>query len=758
MKMKSKSVAMFLAIFMFLLFSILACSMVIGSMADTSVTVELTDSDGLGLSGGKVDYKGGPVSPGTWFSFGTTGSDGKVSKDLTSDYTYSFRMEYAMTSEEQSQYVGTDPVTISFQTSKVTVQLETCGHAGLSGGKVQYRGSVSPGTWNKFGTTGSDGTVSREMFPGYFWFGVEYKQTYAEKQQDVSASSTVTFTTTGVTLWFSGSIEYRGYPSSGTWFTFTKPTMEMLPGTRTFRFAGKDKYQLSIDVSSCSMEKSIIIAELLDHTNKGIEGGVASYAPGGSWLTLGTTDSKGVICKAFDGTFGNVKVRMTYNQGSQVKTQYQPTNSIYNFQTVEAVVKLIDHAGTGLSNGEVWQGGGYWQLQGYTDASGELKLEMFPGTYKFRMNYNWGAETKWQDISTPVVFQTVEVKARLETCTGTGVPGGSASYAQGSWRSLGTTDASGDTPPMELLPGTYKFRMSYNGRSETKDGVSVALGGTNQQTVLFKASAVTLHYSGSIVYDGGSWMPFTKPSMVLLPGDYRFKFDGIQMIITVPECGSVEKRILVVKLYDHTGKGGLQQTQVQDFVKTNFGGSWISLGQTDANGILICGLDTSSLGNINIVVVWKQGSQAKSQDASNSIYTFQTVEAVVKLLDHNGVGLPGGKVRQGGGYWETHGYTDINGELNIEMFPGNYKLEMSYSGTSQTYNSADISSPVVFQTGYVVSGGHAIKASLGGSWYPYTPPGMELLPGTYTFVFDSSAPGGTTQPVTVTAGSVTNID
>jgi len=209
-------------------------------------------------------------------------------------------MEYASTSEEKSEYVGSDPVTVAFQTSNITVKLETCDHTGLSGGSVKYRGSVSPGTWFSFGTTGSDGTVNKEMFPGNWWFSMEYLQTYEEKQQDVSSNPTVTFTTTTVTLWFSGSIKYFGKISSGTLFTFAKPSMEMLPCTLTFRFANDPACQLNIDVSGCSVEKSIIIAKLLDHTGTGIAGGVASYAPGGSWLSLGTTDANGVICKAFD--------------------------------------------------------------------------------------------------------------------------------------------------------------------------------------------------------------------------------------------------------------------------------------------------------------------------------------------------------------------------------------------------------------------------------------------------------------------------
>ena len=412
--------------------------------AETAVTVVVKDSQGNPISNAVIKYKGGPVSPGTWFKFGKTGPDGTYTGSLPSGYTYSFRAEYAYTYDEKDVNVGDSPVTVEFQTSKITVVLRTCDGVGLEGAKVRYRGSISPGTWQYFGHTGPDGKVCRELFPGNYWFRVEYMQTKDVKQQDVSVDPVVVFTTTRVTIWFSGKVQYLGQISTGTWFTFTKPTMEMLPGTFTFRFAGKDKYKLNIEVSGCSLEKSIIIAELLDHNGDGIEGGKAKYAPGGTWYYLGTTDANGVIIKAVDGKLGNVKVRMTYNQGSQEKIQYQPSNSIFRFQTVEAVIKLIDHEGSGLPGGAVYQGGGYWQFHGYTDENGELRLEMFPwGPYKFRVTYSHTSETKWAYVDTPVVFQT-------------GMVHWTGDYPKPVKASLGGTWVA-FTQDMELLPGTYKF-------------------------------------------------------------------------------------------------------------------------------------------------------------------------------------------------------------------------------------------------------------------------------------------------------------
>jgi len=118
----------------------------ISADSTTTVTVEVKDSQGNPLSGVKIWYKGGPISPGTWFVFGYTGVDGRVSKDLPSGYTYNFRAEYANTMAMKSQYVDDEPITVEFQTSKITVRLESSERIGLKGGNVKYRGSISPGT------------------------------------------------------------------------------------------------------------------------------------------------------------------------------------------------------------------------------------------------------------------------------------------------------------------------------------------------------------------------------------------------------------------------------------------------------------------------------------------------------------------------------------------------------------------------------------------------------------------------------------
>ncbi len=80
----------------------------------------------------------------------------------------------------------------------------------------------------------------------------------------------VTFKTTAVTLYSSGSISHGS--ANGGWYPFTKPTMEMFSGTRTFLINGT---QVPIEVGGCSMSKAVNILKLKDHNGQPLTGGAA---------------------------------------------------------------------------------------------------------------------------------------------------------------------------------------------------------------------------------------------------------------------------------------------------------------------------------------------------------------------------------------------------------------------------------------------------------------------------------------------------
>jgi hypothetical protein len=296
-------------------------------------------------------------------------------------------------------------------------------------------------------------------------------------------------------------------------------------------------------------------------------------------------------------------------------------------------------------------------------------------------------------------------------------------------------DCTGDTCTVDGIVAT--LTVSFPGKSSVHTYVKVDDGSANSAA------------GGDV--DSRTYKA-DETSMAVLKNTYDVvvKIGSDADIVDAVDCTGNVCWVQLLNLVGHDGSGvaGGKATPA-------FGGSWGAqcAGQTNAKGRLWCALTNPNFTKFRMT--YNQGSVEQLLVQLNTTkYTWQTVEAVIELQDHSGSGLSGGKVDQGGGYWQEHGYTGLDGKFRLEMFPGTYKFRMDYNHTSQE-KSQDISTPVVFQTGYVISAGTAIRASLGGMWVAYTPPGMELLPGTYQFVFASPTPSP--QSVTVTAGTVTNV-
>jgi hypothetical protein len=413
------------------------------------IALRLIDSAGAPLNGGTARYQ-----HGSWyFAPGYTGNEPTAPGILAYAIpglvgTVTNEMRFNNTTQTVTQDASVNSV-YQFQTRQLTLRLETCSGSPLNGGNARYGiGGTYTTWWFPGGATGTSaaGETHAQVFPGTYSFEMQYKGT-ADRKLSVAVpntDTTLTWQTTNVTLNYSGAISYGGAVGDSAWFT--KPSMELLPGTYMFHFRDTPSgagVRLPLTFSGCSFTKSLIVTHLLDHSGNGIAGGVVSYAPGGTWLPLGTTDANGNAYLLADGSLGSIQVRMTYHQGSPVQVFSQPAHSVFTFQTVQGTISLHDHAGAGLAGGSVEQGGGYWDPVGTTDGSGNVYWELFPGTYKFRMSYNTGSVEMTQDIATPVVFQTGAVHSDSGTAT---------QYAQGSWQPF--------VQDVELLPGTWHFTFS----------------------------------------------------------------------------------------------------------------------------------------------------------------------------------------------------------------------------------------------------------------------------------------------------------
>ena len=285
---------------------------------------------------------------------------------------------------------------------------------------------------------------------------------------------------------------------------------------------------------------------------------------------------------------------------------------------------------------------------------------------------------------------TVAVIVRLYDSEGNGLQGASVDYALGSWYTFGTTGPDGSVS--RDFPDTttnLKIRLTYKGKSETKT--------QNIQT------------------------------------EPEFLFTTIRT---------------TVKLLDSSGVG------LSGGVVTYSAGSWWPFGTTDASGETVSEL----LGNGSYLfrMSYAGASIDANQDIKiDSIVVFNTVNVAVRLEDCDGNGLPGGVVTYAKGSWLNFGTTDGTGNAYKELLPIQYNFKVAYSHTSdEEPGDVGVNPTVLFKTGRVYcTDGSIEKVALGGTWVVFTHPAMDLLPGTYNFVFLD----GSSQYITVEACHVITI-
>ncbi|MCR4433435.1 MAG: cadherin-like domain-containing protein, partial [Caldiserica bacterium] len=301
----------------------------------TIAYLRLTNHNGDALAGGTA--RGGYTTPNSWLVAGSTNNDGML-LDIRNGKPSS--LAYEMSFNNTKSVKGPqDPSANSFfdfQTVLLTLRLETCGGTALDGGHPRYGiGSTYTTWWFPGGVTGTSapGETAAEFFPGTYSFEMQYKATADAKLNIVipNANTKVTWQTTKVTLQYSGSISYGGSTGNSTWFT--KPSMELLPGTYKFDFRGAGRMDLTF--SGCCFDKTLAVIKVLEEDGTPQPGATARWwvDSGTPNSVLGTTDSDGLLLNLMDGILADVFIDVTYANVTLPPLRQNPaSNSFYVFR------------------------------------------------------------------------------------------------------------------------------------------------------------------------------------------------------------------------------------------------------------------------------------------------------------------------------------------------------------------------------------------------------------------------------------------
>ena len=333
----------------------------------TRVAVQLQDSTDALIDTGATQYYAG-----AWRDMGST-SGGQAFKELLPG-TYTFAMAYAYGRQEKSQNIIVNS-TVTFQTTRVAVQLQDSTGTLMDTGKVQYYA----GAWRDMGST-SVGQTFKELLPGTYTFAMTYAYGRQEKSQNVSTNQIVVFQTTrvavqlkdstdalmdtGATQYYAGAWRDMGSTSGGQAFK------ELLPGTYTFSmtyaYGRQEKAQNISTNPTVVFQTTRLSVQLQNSTGTLMDTGTVQYYAG-AWRDMGSTSGGQAFKELLPGTY---TFSMVYAYGRQEKSQNVSINPTVVFTTGRV------HSDSGSCT---YYYAGAWRV--FTQ-----DMELIPATYTFRFN------------------------------------------------------------------------------------------------------------------------------------------------------------------------------------------------------------------------------------------------------------------------------------------------------------------------------------------------------------------------------------
>ena len=485
-----------------------------------NVAVKLNDSSNNPIAGGNVSY-----NAGGWRGFGITDDSGTVYKEIL-PRAYTFRMKYDGAIVSKRQDVSVDPI-VNFSTIGVAVRFEDSNGNSLSGGNIFY----NSGGWKNLGTTNKTGIIYVEILPRNYRFKIQYEGAIAYITQDVSANSTIVFSTVNITVKFEdstgnpladGNISYYsgGWKYIGTTNSTGNITKEVLP--RKYKFKMLYKGAINYITQDISLNPIVnfstvnVAIRFEDSNSNPMAGGNISYHSGG-WKYLGITNETGTI---------NIEIlprtyvfRVKYDYTTISKRQDVSLDQLVVFSTTNVTVHFENSSGVPINNSKIYYYSGGWKELGITNDSGIVNGELLPRKYTFKLEWDNTSISKRQDINIDpnIIFNTIKVTVKLVNDNNTGLSGGVAKYYAKGWKDFGITNDDGETFN-ELLPRKYTFRMTYN-----KSSINKAQNLADDPIVIFNTTI--LYNKRPISRSGGPYYGFTNQS-VQFNGSESYDPDG----------------------------------------------------------------------------------------------------------------------------------------------------------------------------------------------------------------------------------------
>ncbi|MBS1780762.1 MAG: T9SS type A sorting domain-containing protein [Bacteroidetes bacterium] len=603
----------------------------------------------------------------------------------------------------------------------------------LQGGTARGGNGASYSGWFVSGATDVNGVLFdvRSNAPATMSYEMKFNNTTSVLTQNVTANNVFNFKTNRLTLKIQtcsgdplagGTARYGAGSSYSTYF-FPAPNNTDANGqTSAEFFPGTYSFEMGIN-STTQVKSSVVLPNadttLIWQTTKVTLNWPYDIAYGGSG------DSRYFNKPSMELLPGTVNFNF---RGPAGYNYTAITISGCSLTLTPGIVRLVNAANAPLSGGVVdgYQGG--WSNYGTTGANGNL-LVLGKNPSSLRMTYNSGSQQMNGinfSVNPIVTFQTKVVTMELKDASGGhSLEGDNLMYYAGGWHIFGSGVTTGGTETMELLPGSYSFKMGYGGGSQQISNQNIGIN----PLVTFQTTVVTMELKDAsgghslegdnLMYYAGGWHTFGSgtttggtETMELLPLSYSFKmgYGGGSQQISNQNVGTnplvtFQTILVTMELKDASCGHSLEGNSLMYYA-----GGWHTFG----SGATTSGTETMEL--LPLSYSFKLGYGGASQQisnqnvATNPLVSYHTVVVTLTLKDPSSNPISGGVGTYYAGGWNAFGVTDASGQVSKELLPVTYSYKMAYA--SKSNQKSNILAPSVVN--FIYDGSSIYKMSNGG--------------------------------------------